>query len=91
MVKHKLLPVDGKVGETETVAQKLSFGQPLALQQHAVQPRQQSTEMQIDPTASREAPRLGPADELVAAGLNVDVDISVEDCGATLVDGLPDQ
>ena len=90
MVKHKLLPVDGKVGETETVAQKLSFGQPLALQ-HAVHPRQQSTETQIHPTASREAPRLELEDELVAAGLNVDVDISVEDCGATLVDGLPDQ
>ena len=58
--------------------------------QYAVHPRQQSTETQISPTTSRDAPRLGPA-ELVAAGLKVDVCISVEDCTATLVGGLPVQ
>ena len=57
--------------------------------QQAVHPRQQSTDKQIHPTTSREAPRLGPAEELVAAGLKVDVAISVEDCTA-LVGGLPD-
>jgi hypothetical protein len=43
----------------------------------------------MDPTASKEAPKLELAEELVAAGLNVLVSISVEVCTAVPPGGLP--
>ena len=68
---------------------KVEFYLDLALQ-HAVHPRQQATVTVISPTTSRDAPRLGP-EELLVAGLKVEVCISVEDCSATLIGGLPTQ
>ena len=58
------------------------------MQQHTVHPRQQTTVVQMTPTANSVGPRLEPP-ELAEAGLNVDVAISVEVGTETLLGGLP--
>ena len=60
------------------------------MQQHTVHPRKKTTVTQMDPTATKVAPELELAEELVAAGLNVLVSISVEVCTAVLPGGLPE-
>ena len=60
------------------------------MQQHAVHPRKKITVTQMDPTATKVAPELELAEELVAAGLNVLVCISFEVGTAVLPGGLPE-